>query len=82
MTNWTPPRANIDLGFLQKRSEIELWSDGVKRRSQREASDIARSKFRGDQALDQAAPGGGWVGRIHSVSTVNLPPKIRGSLPI
>jgi len=51
----------------------------VERRRKRDRNgqdfDIARSKFSGRQALDQAGAGGGWVGRIHSVQQVNLPPE-------
>jgi alpha-glucosidase len=73
MTDWTPRELKVDLSFLPEGTyELESWSDGVN--ADRNGQDF---RYRTQQISStgklsiELAPGGGWTGRIKSVSAAS-----------
>ncbi len=70
MTNWTPRELKLDLSFLPEGSySLESWSDGAN--ADRNGQDFryaVKQVSTSEKLTIKLAPGGGWVGRVHSAS--------------
>jgi alpha-glucosidase len=70
MTDWTSRELKLDLSFLPEGTYmLESWSDGVN--ADRNGQDFryrTQQVSSGEKLTIKLAPGGGWVGRVHSAT--------------